>query len=108
MLSDRGRPDAEDHGARLHPYKMFRIRPQADGKWMGGHPGRRRCGEEGEFCLRGDGFHFVPWKCSGIRKRWESNNIVNVLNATESFTLNGYNSTFVVYVCFTIIMVIMS
>lgn len=71
--------------------------------WAGDGEGRN-----GELCLHEDGFPFVPWKCSGIRKRWESNTIVNVLNATESFTLNGYNSTFIVYVCFTIIMVIMS
>lgn len=64
-------------------------------------------GRNGELCLHGDGFPFIPWKCSGISKRWELSNIVNVLNATESFTLNGYNSTFVVYMCFTIITVLM-
>lgn len=29
----------------------------------------------------------VKWKCLGTRLRWWSHNIVNVPNATESFTL---------------------
>ena len=60
----------------------------------------------GEQWIHGDGVPFGAWKCSGTRKRWVLHNIVNALNATESFTLNDYNGEFYI-VCFIIIMVIL-